>query len=125
MTSQQVADLNDPSMAFYVNVQQGEYSVVIPPAGMTTDQFIYHFDYPGQPIVWLSHSNLTGGADSVLTRQQTYDLGRGLDAIHRYFAAAYATDSCEQFYAMDVEFKFDEGQLFVKQARPYPGRGAN
>ena len=35
-----------------------------------------------------------------------------------------------QFYGMDVEFKFDaegaeEAHLFVKQARPYRGRGTD
>jgi len=115
---------------FYVNVQLGEASVVQPDPGVTTDSFVYHYSYPGQPIVWLSHSNLTGGGDSVLTRAQTYQLGQALDAIHQYFYATYGAGSatCDAFYAMDVEFKFDgapgeEPALWIKQARPHPGWG--
>jgi len=68
----------------------------------------------------------------VLTTTQTFTLGRALDAIHRRFSAAYGPGAGNLgWYAMDVEFKFDdEGlpagsapALYVKQARPYPGRG--
>lgn len=113
---------------FYINVQAGEASVVQPDAGVTTDQFVYHFGYPGQPSVWLSHSNLTPEGQDVLTRAQTYALGAGLAAIHSYFGDVYGTDSCDDFYAMDVEFKLDgapgeEPALIFKQARPHPGWG--
>ena len=70
---------------FYVNVQKGELSVVKPEAGVTTDQFIYHFDMPGQPIVFLDHSNQVEEGETVLTIAQTYELGKALKAIHLYF----------------------------------------
>ncbi len=113
---------------FYVNVQVGESSVVKPPAGVTTDQFVYHFEYPGQPTVFFSHSSLRPAGEPVLTRAQTFALGKGLDAVHRYFFEVYGGSSCDDFYAMDVEFKFDgepgeEPALFIKQARPHPGWG--
>ena len=113
---------------FYVNVQQGEASVVKPDSGVTTDQFVYHFTYPGQPTVWLSHSSLIPDGESVLTRAQTFALGTGLAKIHSFYSAAYGSTSCDDFYAMDVEFKFDgepgqEPILFIKQARPHPGWG--
>ena len=42
---------------------------------------------------------------------------------HDRFSAAYGPASGNTgFYAMDCEFKFEDG-LYVKQARPYPGRG--
>jgi hypothetical protein len=49
-----------------------------------------------------------------------------LEAIHSYFAPVYGTTG--GFYGMDVEFKFDSSagngsELYVKQARPYPGWG--
>jgi hypothetical protein len=66
----------------------------------------------------------------VLTTTQTYKLGKALDAIHQRFSAAYGPAAGNLgWYAMDVEFKYDDdGQggtpaLFIKQARPYPGRG--
>jgi len=118
--------------AFYVNVQAGgDAEVVHPPPGVTSDQFLYYFSEPNQPITYLTHSNLITG--NVLTTTQAHQLGVALDAIHRRFSAAYGPASGNQgFYAMDCEFKFDDeanpGQpatLYVKQARPYPGRGAD
>lgn len=121
------ANLFDPlEPAFYVNVQKGDISVVLPPPGVTTDQFLYFYTYPGQPIVFIGHSNLIADGETVLTAKQTYTLGTALDAIHKTFAKWYGKDPTA-FYAMDVEFKFDtppgatEPALIVKQARPHPG----
>ncbi|MDP7110348.1 MAG: hypothetical protein QGH45_00220, partial [Myxococcota bacterium] len=66
--------------------------------------------------------------ETVLTTSQTYDLGRALDAIQEHFREYYYEPPA--FYAMDVEFKFDdldsgdEPTLWVKQARPHPGWSA-
>jgi hypothetical protein len=117
---------------FYVNVQWGgDAEVVHPPAGITSDQFLYFYDSPNQPITFLSHSNLVQDGATVLTTAQTHSLGQALAAIHDRFSPAYGPASgSKAFYAMDVEFKFDDdatpgepAKLAVKQARPYPGRG--
>jgi phosphoenolpyruvate synthase/pyruvate phosphate dikinase len=125
----------DPSglePAFYVNVQWGgEAEVVHPPAGVTSDQFLYYFDNPNQPITFISHSNLVADGENVLTLSQTHELGVALSAIHERFSEAYGPAAGNDgWYAMDVEFKFDDRdspgdvpKLYVKQARPYPGRG--
>ncbi|MBL8915324.1 MAG: hypothetical protein JNM17_31765 [Archangium sp.] len=117
--------------AFYVNVQYGgDAEVVAPPPGVTSDQFLYYFSQPNQPITFLAHSNLIAPNTNVLTTTQTYQLGRALDAIHKRFSAAYGPAAGNLgWYAMDVEFKFDDDAtpasptLYIKQARPYPGRG--
>jgi hypothetical protein len=134
-----VATTNNPfdaaglEPAFYVNVQWGgDAEVVHPPAGVTSDSFLYFFDNPNQPISFIAHSNLVPEGETVLTLSQTHELGLALKAIHERFSAAYGPKSGNQeWYAMDVEFKFDDmGQadgkphLYVKQARPFPGRGA-
>lgn len=119
---------------FYINVQKGGSSVVKPEVGVTTDQFVYHYSMPGQPVVFISNSNLVPTGQTVLTTAQTYKLGQALDAIHTHFFKTYgkadgsATADPSAWYAMDVEFKFDglpgeEPALYVKQARPHPGRG--
>ncbi len=111
--------------AFYINVQVGEESVVQPNPGVTVDSLLYYYYYPGQPMTFFSHSNLLPEGQTVLTAQQTYDLGKALDAIHQHFAPVYGSGG--GFYAMDVEFKFDdlysgqEPSLWVKQARPHSG----
>jgi hypothetical protein len=112
---------------FYINVQVGgDAEVVHPPPGITSDAFIYHYDFPGQPVVYISHSNLVQDGENVLTTSQIHELGVALSAIHTHFAPAYRPADPSAFYGMDVEFKFDgeTGEtptLFVKQARPYPG----
>lgn len=120
----------DPSglqPGFYVNVQfGGDVEVVHPPAGTTSDQFLYLYDEPGQPIIYLSHSNLVPEGETVLTNAQIYELGTALDAIHDRFSPAYGPASGNDgWYAMDVELKFDGepgevAPLWIKQARPYP-----
>jgi hypothetical protein len=115
---------------FYVNVQEGgQAEVVAPPPGITSDEFLYFFDSPNQPITFLSHSNLVQDGVTVLTARETYTLGKALSAIHNRFSPAYGPAAGNQgWYAMDVEFKFDGASgeapaLYIKQARPYPGRG--
>ena len=118
--------------AFYVNVQTGgDVEVVAPPAGTTSDQFLYFFDVPNQPITYLAHSNLIPKGTTVLSGLQIRQLGLALEAIHDRFSPAYGPAAGKTgWYAMDVEFKFDNDAnpsaaptLYVKQARPYPGRG--
>jgi pyruvate,water dikinase len=122
----------DPSglePGLYVNVQWGgDAEVVAPPPGVTSDSFIYEFTFPGQPVIYLTHSNLIPPNTTVLNREQIFALGTALDAIHTRFAKAYGPPPGESaWYAMDCEFKFDGDpgetpKLFIKQARPYPGR---
>lgn len=110
---------------FYVNVQAGEASVVMPDAGDSTDQFVIYWDSPGQPIVFIAHSNLVAKGETVLTTAQMLELGEGLADIREFFRPAYGPppDDPLAWYAMDVEFKFEapageEPALWVKQARP-------
>lgn len=135
-----VATTNNPfdvagiEPAFYVNVQWGgDAEVVHPPPGITSDSFLYFFDNPNQPITFIAHSNLVPEGETVLTSAQTYELGVALKAIHERFSPAYGPQSGNKdWYAMDVEFKFDDedstdgkAHLLIKQARPYPGRSAS
>jgi len=121
--------------AFYVNVQRGSASVVQPDPGTTTDQMIIHHSVTGQPVQYIGSSSLLPpGQETVLSRSQVNALGDALDAIHDGFRSTYGDGG--GWYAMDVEFKFedddpridpaialDEPILWVKQARPHPGRG--
>ncbi len=115
--------------AFYVNVQLGgDVEVVAPPPGVYSDQLLYYFRQPNQPVNYLTHSNLIAPNTNVLTTTQLYQLGTALAAIHTRFSPAYGPAAGNSgWYGMDVEFKFDDqanpGQpptLYVKQARPYP-----
>jgi pyruvate, water dikinase len=111
--------------AFYINVQAGEASVVKPDFGTSVDSFLYYYYYPGQPMTFFSHSSFVAEGQTVLTPTQTGALGKALDAIHDHFAPLY--EVAGRFYAMDVEFKFDDlgtsqtPSLWIKQARPHYG----
>jgi pyruvate, water dikinase len=111
--------------AFYVNVQLGEESVVMPPAGQTTDSYLHHWDTEGQRAQFFSYSSLVPSDRTVLTTREMHELGEALARIRTFFAPAYAKGT--EWWAMDVEFKF-EGEpgecpeLFVKQARPFGNR---
>ncbi len=123
-----IFDSSGAEPGFFINVQKGEESVVQPEPGVTVDSFIYHYDYPGQPQVFLSHSSLVPAGETVLTTAQTYRLGQALAEINRYFMPLYGKTAVAEgrIFAMDVEFKFDgppggEPELFVKQSRPFGG----
>jgi hypothetical protein len=110
----------------YINVQEGEASVVQPAQGVSTDQFIYFIDQPGQPVVFIARSNLVPAGTSVLTNAQIQELGAGLVEIREFFRSTYGPppEDPSRWYAMDVEFKFEApaGEapaLWVKQARPH------
>jgi hypothetical protein len=120
------------SPGFYVNVQfGGDAEVVAPPAGVTSDSFIYQYTFPNSPVIYLTHSNIIDAGTTVLNAPQIFELGNALSAIHDAFTAAYGPGvGTNAWYAMDVEFKFDDEAdptkpptLYVKQARPYNGRG--
>ncbi|PKN55876.1 MAG: hypothetical protein CVU56_19065 [Deltaproteobacteria bacterium HGW-Deltaproteobacteria-14] len=107
---------------FVINVQKGASSVVRPAPGVLSDYFIYFYAYPNQPIVYLTHSNLTSAGATVLTPGQVHRLGQALDAIHRAFSGVFRDRAGS--YAMDIEFKLggqpdDSSSLWIKQARPY------
>ena len=110
--------------AFYVNVQYGDASVVMPAPGVTTDQFLYYYLQPGQPTTYLSHSSFGAAGETVLNRAQVHELGQALRAVRTFFSPIYGSP---QWWAMDVEFKFDgepgeDPLLYVKQARPFGER---
>ncbi len=114
-----VYDTSGLEPAFYINAQVGEVSVVAPPPGVQSDQIIYYYTLPGQPVVYIAHSSLVGEGDSVLQPGELYQLGGALDTIHKYFYEVYGASG--GWYAMDTEFKLVDGQIEIKQARPYPG----
>ncbi len=125
-----IFDTRGAEPGYYVNAQVGDNSVVLPDPGVTSEQFVYHYDLPGQPIVYFARSNLVPAGTNVMSRAQAAELGAALEAIHLYFNGLYGPNTPERFYGMDIEFKFNtyedepgRSKLVIKQARPYPGRG--
>lgn len=110
-----------------IDVQQGEISVVSPPAGVTSDQLLFHTLYENpfdEPVIeYLSRSSITGGKN-VLSQSEVVQLAKYLMTIKTWFYLnVYNGWQKTSFpaFAMDVEFKFDSPgrKLYIKQARPY------
>lgn len=108
----------------YINVQKGgTYEIVS--SDVQSDQFIYYLANDTKKVI--TRSSLVGEGESVLTPLQEHNLALALRTIHIYFQKAYGNLAGNMgWYAMDVEFKFDDEatpgkpELFIKQARPYP-----
>jgi hypothetical protein len=127
----QTANSYDPTglnPAFVINVQLNDGSVTLPGEGETTDQLVYYYFSPNQPLQYVQHSNQVPKGQSVLTADQIHDLGQSLDAIHQFFMPAYGPQDSDPtaWYALEVDFKFDQPPganapiLKIKQARPLP-----
>jgi hypothetical protein len=115
-------------LCFLLGQLGGDVEVVAPPAGVSSDQILYYFSQPNQPAAYLSHSSIIAPGSTVLSTTQLHQLGVAMNAIHSRFSAAYGPAAGNTgWYAMDIEFKFDDeadptqpATLYVKQARPYP-----
>jgi hypothetical protein len=127
----QTANSYDPKglqPAFVINVQKNDGSVTLPDAGQTTEQLIYYYFNPNQPIVYVSNSNQVAPGTTVLSRAQVHELGMALEKIQTFFRPSYGppADKPTAWYGLEVDFKFDApppsttSQLFIKQARPIP-----
>lgn len=120
-----VFDASGLEPAHYVNAQIGDEDVVTPEDGVLPDAYLNYYYSPGQPVVYISHSSLVEEGETVLTAQQVHDLSEALDAAHSFFYDAYGADG--DWYALECDFKFDDKetpgtpQVYLKQARPYPG----
>lgn len=109
--------------AFYINGQLGEISVVQPAAGVTCDSLMYYWYHPNQPATYYTHSNMIDPGVTVLSRTQLFQLGQALDAIRTSFDQYYDPPPDYGRLPMDVEWKLVGDEIWIKQARAYPGRG--
>jgi phosphoenolpyruvate synthase/pyruvate phosphate dikinase len=125
------ANLYDPGPtgedAFYVNAQLGETSVVQPDPHVVADQLLYFYFHNGAPATYLAHSTLVAAGQTVLSRDDLFELGAALAAVREHFTGLYDAPAGVASLPMDVEWKVvaENGarHVWLKQARPYPGRG--
>jgi hypothetical protein len=121
------ANIYDPAPggedALTINAQKGEVSVVQPPAGITVDSMLYYHFHNGQPATYYTRSNLVPAGQHVLTRAQLFALGQALAAVRTHFGDFYDPPAGYGALPMDVEWKLTGDEIWIKQARPYPGRG--
>ena len=121
-----VAVSTDPLYAtpgtYYVNAQVGEDLVTNPEARSTPEELLVPRDPDALDATRLLRpSNRARAGERVLRRDDLAELRDRLTAIHEHFAPLYGAVGDPDF-AMEVEFKVDaDGELVVKQARPWVG----
>ena len=113
--------------SFTVNVQKDEVSVVAPPDSVICDQFlsIGAENFTGKTgdvyVQYITKSNINNGVE-VLTHQQIKQLHFALQRIKEaYYYSSNFNEKKYNFenFALDIEFKFNDGKLYIKQVRPF------
>lgn len=103
---------------FVINVQLGDESVVQPGTGVIPEKVLIQVSDAGvQDIRRMRSSSLLPEGEWILSDAQLQELGAVLFQIDRDLPVELGEYSRQQVY-MDVEFKFDKGELVVKQVRP-------
>jgi pyruvate, water dikinase len=117
---------NFPGMT--INVQKNEVSVVDPPDSISCDQFVClgSEDFTGTIgdvyVQYITRSNINN-SQNVLSQKQIKKLYLALKQIKDYFYASEKASVLNKYsfdnYALDLEFKFINDELFIKQVRAY------
>lgn len=103
---------------YIVNVQKGDESVVQPGNGIVPEKDLIHIDESGvKRIERARKSSLMHEGQWVLTDAQLTLLGTVLHQIEQWMPVDLGFYSRNDVI-MDIEFKFDDGGMFIKQVRP-------
>ena len=112
---------NPDDRRYVVNVQLGDQSVVSPGVGIESEKDLLVMDETlVRKIVRVRSSSLVVPDQQVLTDLQLVELGSTLGSITGDFLSHYDLgEHSPENVLLDFEFKFQDGQLIVKQARPF------
>jgi pyruvate, water dikinase len=107
----------------YVNVQVGEDLVTNPEDESVPEEFLIAQlnpdDWSAYEIQYVRFSNRLPEGERVITPDQAEELAGRLETVQWGFRKLYKAQSDPDF-AMEVEFKItEEGNLIIKQARPW------
>jgi hypothetical protein len=115
-------NIYDPNWeGYYVNVQVGEELVTNPVDGATPDELLISAIGQNREFEtqYIRNSNLTQNGEHVMSDEHLAQLTQAMRTIQTHFKGVYGAQLDESF-AMDIEFKVDdEGELVIKQARPW------
>jgi len=105
---------------FYLNTQVGESLITNPdPNSIPEEILLYENPTQGAGYLVLRLSNLVTPGDLVMDQIYLDQLREYLSTIHHEFAILYDVVGAEGF-GMDIEYKVTaQGQMIVKQARPW------
>ena len=110
----------DTEDTFYLNTQVGESLITNPEANSVPEEILLYEDpNQGGGYLVLRLSNLVNPGELVMDQIYLDQMREYLTVIHDEFAILYDVVGAEGF-AMDIEYKVtEEGQLIIKQARPW------
>ncbi|MDA9850440.1 lamin tail domain-containing protein, partial [Flavobacteriaceae bacterium] len=110
----------DTEDTFYLNTQVGESLITNPEANSVPEEILLYEDpNQGGGYLVLRLSNLVNPGELVMDQVYLDQMREYLSIIHDEFAILYDVVGAEGF-AMDIEYKVtEEGQLIIKQARPW------
>lgn len=110
----------DTEDTFYLNTQVGESLITNPEANSVPEEILLYEDpNQGGGYLVLRLSNLVNPGELVMDQVYLDQMRDYLSIIHDEFAILYDVVGAEGF-AMDIEYKVtEEGQLIIKQARPW------
>ncbi len=120
-------DTSGLESGFHVIAQVAGVPLIGDAGGVAADEFVYHYDHPGRPLVFVSHSSLVAAGETVLTPAQTLELGAALEAVHELYRPLHGAEP-GAWYAMALQVAFsadagDEPALLITHANPHPGWG--
>lgn len=108
-----------PHRRYYVNVQIGEDLVTNPATDSVPEEWLLSPAETDQDSLVNTSNRVKDGA-RVLSEKHRDELRSSLGRIHRKFKRLYGHSRAAGEFAMEIEFKITaEGQLAIKQARPW------
>ncbi len=112
---------NRESPHYVINVQLGDESVVRPGVGIESEKDVLVMDGSSvRKVVRARASSLTVPDQYVLSEEQLDELGGVLASVRDGYLSHYDFGAHPPGDVLvDFEFKFQDGQLIVKQARPF------
>ncbi|MCD4707669.1 MAG: PEP/pyruvate-binding domain-containing protein [Candidatus Sabulitectum sp.] len=115
---------------YYVNVQIGEDMVTNPESESVPEEFLLtEQNITGsvtREIQYIRFSNRVQPGERILSVEQIERLADYLDMIHNHYRLVYGINTGNLDFAMEIEFKITfDGELIVKQARPWVCRTGN
>ncbi|MEN8917714.1 MAG: hypothetical protein ABF254_03850 [Octadecabacter sp.] len=117
----------DPTFeGYFINAQLGEDMVTNPDGAQTAKEvlLLQNIDpekWRPNETVYIRRSSLVAAGETVIEPKDLMEFARQLRRIQTHFKFLYGRSTDETF-AMDVKFKIDrDGQLAIKQARPWLG----
>ena len=110
---------------YYVNTQVGEDLVTNPEEESVPEEALVDW-WDKEDYQIMRASNRSGQGEQLLSKSHVQQLSDHLAMIHARFARLYGKTLDDPRFAMEIEFKVTkEGQLAIKQARPWVFTEAN